>query len=98
MAALSGTRLSGTRPRVQHLLRRAGFGYDADELEEYVALGVEGAVSRLLTPERVDDSAAAAAIEALAIDLEERRGGLWQAWHVRLEQSRRPLLEKLTYF
>ena len=24
--------------------------------------------------------------------------GLWQAWHVRLEQSRRPLLEKLTYF
>lgn len=45
-----------------------------------------------------DYSAAAAAIEALAIDLEERRVGLWQAWHVRLEQSRRPLLEKLTYF
>ena len=98
MAALSGNRLSGTRPRVQHLLRRAGFGYDADELEEYVALGVDGAVARLLAPERVDDSAAAAAIEALEIDLEERRVGLWQAWHVRLEQSQRPLLEKLTYF
>ena len=90
--------LSTTRRRVQHVLRRAGFGYRADELEEYVALGVDGTVSRLLAPERVDDSAAEAAVAALDLDLEERRVGLWQAWHVRLEQSQRPLLEKLTYF
>ena len=90
--------LSTTRERVQHLLRRAGFGYQADELEGYVALGLEGSVERLLRPEDVDDSAADAAVEALDIDLEERRAGLWQAWHVRLERSRRPLREKLTYF
>ena len=90
--------LSSTRRRVQHLLRRASFGYSASELEEYVALGLEGAVERLLAPEAVDDSAADAAVAALGVDLEERRAGLWQAWHVRLEQSRRLLLEKLTYF
>ena len=90
--------LSSTRRRMQHLLRRAGFGYSASELEEYVALGLAGAVERLLAPEAVDDSAADAAVAALDVDLEERRAGLWQAWHVRLEQSRRPLLEKLTYF
>jgi uncharacterized protein (DUF1800 family) len=58
------------------------------------------AVERLLAPEAVDDAAAAEAVAALDLDLdlEQRRIGLWQAWHVRLEQSRRPLLEKLTYF
>ena len=78
--------LSSTRRRMQHLLRRAGFGYSASELEEYVALGLAGAVERLLAPEAVDDSAADAAVAALGVDLEERRAGLWQAWHVRLEQ------------
>ena len=91
--------MSTTRQRVQHLLRRAGFGYRADELDQYLALGLEGAVERLLAPESVDDSAADAEVQALDLsDLLEKRIKLFQAWHVRARASRRPLLEKMTYF
>ena len=43
--------LDTSRARIQHLLRRAGFGYRAAELEEYVALGLAGTVERLLDPD-----------------------------------------------
>ena len=33
-----------------HLLRRAGFGASRNELEEYIAMGYDGAVEALLTP------------------------------------------------
>ena len=69
-------RLVTSRQRIQHLLRRAGFGYRASELEEYAGLGLEGAVERLLSPERVDDSATDAALalilEPMAGDPEDR--------------------------
>ncbi len=91
--------LATERSRVQHLLRRAAFGYSAGELDEYVALGLKGTVERLLSPEAIDDSATEARVEALDLgDMEEERIKLFQAWHVRLQTTRRPLLEKLTYF
>ena len=90
--------LSTERQRIQHLLRRAGFGYSADELREYVALGLDGTIDRLLNPERVDDSAAEAAAAAFRGDALQRRDALLNLWHTRLVQTKRPLLEKLTYF
>ena len=35
---------------MSHLLRRAGLGFSYDELQEYVELGYEGAVEKLLNP------------------------------------------------
>ena len=35
---------------IAHLLRRTGFGATSDELEEYAALGYEGAIDRLFNP------------------------------------------------
>lgn len=91
--------LQTERQRVQHLLRRAGWGYSAAELDEYVALGLEGAVDRLLDPEAIDDSAAAETIEALIEeDPREKRGALIGSWYLRLLTTRRPLLERMTYF
>ena len=90
--------LSTERQRIQHLLRRAGFGYSADELREYVVLGFDGTIDRLLNPERVDDSAAEAAAAAYRDAALQERGALLASWHTRLVQTRRPLLEKTTYF
>jgi uncharacterized protein (DUF1800 family) len=91
--------LRSERQRVQHLLRRAGFGYSPAELEEYLALGLEGAVEQLLRPETVDDSLVRLALDAaVEEDPREKRAALFQWWHLRLLLTRRPLLEKLTYF
>jgi uncharacterized protein (DUF1800 family) len=100
--------LTTERQRVQHLLRRTTFGVTVRELEEYVALGVAGSVERLLHPEAVDDSAAEAmAAEAaapFALDpaddevKRQQRAALFRKWYLRLTFSRRPLLERMTYF
>ena len=102
--------MTTTRQRIQHLLRRAGFGYSASELAEYVSLGLDGAVERLLRPERVEDSALDAALLPVQAvfdaggDLRDpevqraQRDALWKAWYLRLTLSRRPLQERMTYF
>ena len=47
----------------------------------------------------MDDSAAEAAVQSLDLtNLREERVKLFQAWHVRLLTTRRPLLERMTYF
>ena len=99
--------LDTSRARIQHLLRRAGFGYRAAELEEYVALGLAGTVERLLDPPP-EDAAVDAAVSrllapfagpALDRDLDkERRAALFRAWYVRMAGTRRPLVERMTYF
>ncbi len=86
------------RQRIQHLLRRAGFGYSPEELREYLALGVEGTVDRLLNPERVDDSASENAALALREKALQDRQVLLATWHTRLVLTKRPLLEKMTLF
>lgn len=88
--------LDDDRARVRHLLRRAGFGASANELDEYVALGYGGAVDRLLTPLSVPDDldAGAAALKtdpSKLIDLQ-------QLWLFRMANTKRPLQEKLALF
>ncbi len=100
--------LRTTRQRIQHLLRRTGFGYSAAELEQYVALGLDGSVARLLAPEQVSDDALNAALQPVLApfagdpknpDIEpEQRAALFQAWYLRLATSNRPLVERMTYF
>ena len=90
--------LTTERQRIQHLLRRAGLGYSPDELREYLALGLEGAVDRLLNPERVDDSAAENAAAAFREKALQDRQALLATWHARLVLTKRPLLEKMTFF
>lgn len=100
--------LTTERQRVHHLLRRATFGVSARELEEYVALGTAGTVEALLHPETVDDSAtdAAIAVVAASLDLDpadpevkrQQRPALHRAWLTRIILTRRPLIERMTYF
>ena len=90
--------LATERQRIQHLLRRAGFGYSPEELHEYVALGLPGTIDRLLNPERVDDAAAEAAAGAFREKAIQDRQALLSTWHARLVLTKRPLQEKLTYF
>ena len=100
-------RLGDSRARIQHLLRRAGFGYQATEVEEYVVLGLEGTLERLLSPPQEDPVVEAAVAAILApfagptLDREldrDRRSALFRAWYVRMAGTRRPLLERMTYF
>ena len=86
------------RQRIQHLLRRAGFGYSAAEIQEHLALGLDGSIERLLAPELVDDSAAEAAIAAQELDTAERNQDIFREWHLRIQHTRRPLLERMTAF
>jgi uncharacterized protein (DUF1800 family) len=84
------------RAAVAHLLRRAGFGAGAAELDEYAALGFAGSVERLLTPEGVEDELDAR-VAALGLD-DGKLADLQLRWLYRMVNSRRPLQEKLALF
>jgi uncharacterized protein (DUF1800 family) len=80
-----------------HLLRRAGFGVSASELQMYRDLGYQQAVDRLLNYQQVDDSAMEQRLQALNLNmnspLDQQR---W--WLLRMAWTQRPLLEKMTLF
>ena len=95
--------LDNDHSRIAHLLRRAGFGATQAELDQYTALGFDGALDRLLNPEQVDDSATDALLAPLALDPADpdvRRkiepAKFW--WFSRMLNTQRPLQEKLTLF
>lgn len=91
------------RVRVAHLLRRAGFGGDRATLDEYAAMGVDGAVDRLLSYEQVTDDPADR-IPAPQFPLGQKTeiaaavGQLQQWWLQRMAVTSRPLLEKMVLF
>jgi uncharacterized protein (DUF1800 family) len=80
-----------------HLLRRAGFGASASELQMYRDLGYQQAVERLLNYQQIDDSAMEQRVQALNLNmsspLDQQR---W--WLLRMAWTQRPLLEKMTLF
>jgi uncharacterized protein (DUF1800 family) len=80
-----------------YLLRRAGFGPTAAEVEEHVALGLEGAVSRLVDYETVDNSALDTRLTQLGLNLDQLFD-LYFWWVYRMLYTARPLEEKLTLF
>jgi hypothetical protein len=80
-----------------YLLRRAGFGPTAAEVEEHVALGLEGAVSRLVDYETIDNSALDTRLTQLGLNLDQLFD-LYFWWVYRMLYTARPLEEKLTLF
>jgi uncharacterized protein (DUF1800 family) len=89
------------RTRIAHLLRRAGFGATAAETDEYLALGFEGAVERLLGPETVADADLDARLDALVLDPAANQTAfpdLQIEWFYRMITTKRPLQEKLALF
>ena len=89
------------RARIAHLLRRAGFGGTAAELDEYQALGFEGAVERLLNPQAVAQPDLDARLAALDLDPATNPGAfsdLQTEWLKRMIATRCPLQEKLALF
>lgn len=89
------------RARIAHLLRRAGFGGTAAELDEYQALGFAGAVERLLNPQALAQPDLDARLTAL--DLDPATNPTWFSdlqveWFNRMINTRSPLQEKLALF
>jgi uncharacterized protein (DUF1800 family) len=93
-------------PQVQHLLRRAGFGATAVEMDYYTNLGLGGSIDQLIDYTRVPDdvdskigapgyvlttSAGAFSPSTVIADAQQR-------WLFRMTHSRRPLQEKMTLF
>jgi uncharacterized protein (DUF1800 family) len=91
------------RSQVAHLLRRAGFGSTEAELDQYTALGFQGALDRLLNPEQVDDSSTEQLLAPLSIDPADpdaykkiERAKF--VWFNRMLNTQRPLQEKMVLF
>ena len=94
--------------RAAHLLRRAGWGGTAAQIDEFARLSREEAADRLLNFEGVDNSALDARIAAANFNLTTPGRGLdrkrpplirdmqrW--WLYRMSYSARPLEERMTY-
>ncbi len=83
--------------QIGHLLRRAGFGVTAEELNTYASLGFTGAVDHLLNYQQVSDDAMESRLNALKLDLNKPQPQQ-QWWFLRMAWTQRPLLEKMTLF
>ncbi len=84
---------SAERVRIAHLLRRAGFGASKEELNEYLEVGFDAAVHRLVNyqsqPESQPEPIGPAPSDLVGLQLR---------WLERMLHTRRPLQEKMTLF
>ncbi len=81
--------LSQESGRVAHLLRRAGFGFSAEEFDAGLRLGYKGLVEKLLNP---------TAEMIPPPDDPIKIGGLQAWWLTRMVTTTNPLQEKMTLF
>ncbi|MFN7981189.1 MAG: DUF1800 domain-containing protein [Vicinamibacterales bacterium] len=93
-------------PKIEHLLRRAGFGARQDELDLYRAESFQGALTRLLEFERIPDTTDSK-ITASGYVLTRSTGQFLpnsvitdarQRWLFRMVHTDRPLQEKMALF
>ncbi len=83
--------------KLRHLMRRAGFGASPTELARYRALGIAGAVDRLVNFDQIDNSDLDRRLQSLGLDLTKRPDiGRW--WLTRMIYTARPLEEKMALF
>ncbi|HQR39922.1 MAG TPA: DUF1800 domain-containing protein [Blastocatellia bacterium] len=86
-----------TRETAAHLLRRAGFGATAAELDEYEALGLNGAVAKLVDYESTSNAELDALLAQINFDF-TRFGSIQLWWILRMIYTARPLEEKMVFF
>lgn len=85
--------------RAAHLLRRAGFGGNREQIEEFARLTREEAASRLLDYEGVSNSALDARLDAAGFELVYGQGlrtDMVRWWLTRMAYTERPLEERMT--
>ena len=91
---------------IEHLLRRAGFGANQDEIDDYMDLGFGGTVRRLLEYDTVPDDVDALIGKPGYVGI-TATGGFSprtniahsrQRWLFRMVHTRRPLQEKMALF
>ncbi|HEX9069691.1 MAG TPA: DUF1800 domain-containing protein [Ktedonobacterales bacterium] len=82
--------------KINHLLRRAGFGPSPADIGEYLALGVSGALDHVLNYASVADDVSAK-IASLNLDL-TNPAEMMREWILRMIYSKRPLEEKMALF
>ncbi len=86
--------------KINHLLRRAGFGVTKDEYDHYQQIGLKTTIEELLAYNAVDDSEAEKA-EAAANTPQPNGQPRYlptTAWLARMATTKRPLQEKMTLF
>lgn len=92
------------RQRIQHLLRRAGFGYSLTDLNDYVNIGWEASVNKLVDYSESNDRMTINVVGEKPGDVPFDRipthqsFRIRQIWNLRLINSPWPLQEKMTYF
>ncbi|MCW5945402.1 MAG: DUF1800 domain-containing protein [Fimbriimonadales bacterium] len=88
--------------KIRHLLRRFGLGASRTELKEFLALGIDGTIERLIEYERIDEGFPISPWEFCfeegndEVYLDPFRPAAW--WALRMIITKRPLQEKLTLF
>ena len=90
--------MDAPRLLVSHLLRRAGFGATPAELDQYAALGYDGAVDHLINFDQVPDNQPDFQQPADATKAKQGLGDLQLWWLNRMLTTQRPLQEKMTLF
>lgn len=93
-------------PKIEHLLRRSGFGARQDELDTFRAESFTGAVTRLLEYERIPDDVDAKIGAPGYVGITTRGpfapnsviADARQRWLFRLVHTNRPLQEKMALF
>jgi uncharacterized protein (DUF1800 family) len=88
--------LTTERGRVAHLLRRAGFGAGAAELDAATSAGVQATLDRLLSPDQQADDVGAR-VPRDAFDFTRAQDAIrW--WLLRMVHTKRQFQEKMTLF
>ena len=85
-------------PRIQHLLRRAGFGATAAEAASYSARGYSSSVGELVDFARIADDVDARFAATGAFAPSSVINDARQRWLYRMVHTRRPLQEKMALF
>lgn len=89
--------LDTERGRIGHLLRRAGFGANEQELSQFTEMGVSATVDYLVDFDEIDDSALETRLSGINLNL-DNLVDLQRWWFLRMIYTKHPLQEKMTLF